>query len=133
MSRTRILLADDNSAILEHESQMLRDDGYEIVGRIADGASVRAGVEELRPDVVILDISMGEHNGIEICRDLQDHGFPGKVVFLTVLDDPDFVNAAIGAGGRGYVIKSRMTVDLEKAVQTALSQGIFISPPLLRR
>lgn len=132
MSRTRILLADDNQAIMEHESEMLRA-GYEIVGKIADGGSVCARVEDLRPDVVILDISMGEHCGLDICRELHDRGYLGEVVFLTVHEDPDFVSAAVGAGGKGYVIKSRMAADLKRAVKAAVSHRIFISPPLQER
>lgn len=129
MSRTRILLADDNLAILERESEMLCDT-CDIVGKIAEGAAVCAGVENLRPDVVILDITMGRHSGLDICRELHERGYLGEVVFLTVHEDPDFVTAAFGAGGRGYVIKSRMAADLRTAVEAALSDRIFVSPPL---
>jgi len=129
LSHARILLADDNSAILDHVSDMLGAD-YEIVGKVADGNSVCAAVEEFMPDLVVLDISMGERSGIEICRQLREQGYSGQIVFLTVHEDNDFVSAAIGAGGRGYVIKSRMSIDLETALKTVLADRIFISPPL---
>ena len=132
MSRTRILLADDNTAILEHESEILRQ-ACEIVGKITDGDSVCAGVEKLRPDLIILDISMGEHCGIDICRELYERGYFGQVVFLTVHEDPDFVHAAFVAGGKGYVVKSRMAEDLERAVKAAMSHTIFVSPSLQQR
>jgi DNA-binding NarL/FixJ family response regulator len=122
----RILLADDNTEILEHVSDMLRAN-YEIIGKIADGNLVCAEVENARPDLIVLDISMGECSGIEIARRLQEQGYAGEIVFLTVHEDPDFVSAAIGAGGRGYVIKSRMNVDLGLAVKAALSHRVFIS------
>jgi len=129
LSHARILLADDNTAILDHVSDMLGAD-YEIVGKVADGSSVCAAVEKFMPDLIVLDISMGERSGIEICRQLREQGYSGQIVFLTVHEDNDFVSAAIGAGGRGYVIKSRMSIDLETALKTVLADRIFISPPL---
>jgi DNA-binding NarL/FixJ family response regulator len=128
LSRVRILLADDNPAILSHVTEMLQTD-YQIVGAVTDENSVCMEVERLRPDLIVLDISMGARNGIEIAQHLREQGFAGEIVFLTVHEDPDFVSAAIGAGGRGYVIKSRMNVDLALAIRSVLSHRIFISPP----
>jgi DNA-binding NarL/FixJ family response regulator len=125
----RILLADDNAEILAHVSDMLRP-GYEIIGNVADGNLVCAEVKELRPDLIVLDISMGERSGIEIAQRLREQGYAGEIVFLTVHEDPDFVTAALGAGGRGYVIKSRMNGELGLAIQAALCHRIFISAPL---
>ncbi len=125
----RILLVDDNSEILDHVNDMLRSD-YEILGRVADGNVVCAEVKKLRPDLIVLDISIGENSGIEIAQRLREQGYAGEIVFLTVHEDPDFVNAALGAGGRGYVIKSRLNGDLGVAIQAALSHRIFISAPL---
>ena len=126
LSRARILLADDHTAILDHVSDMLKDD-YEVIGRLEDGNSVCSEVEKLRPDLVVLDISMGPCSGIEIARRLQEQGYMGEIVFLTVHEDPEFINAAIGAGGRGYVIKSRLNIDLAPAIKAALSHQVFIS------
>jgi len=129
MPRVRILLADDNPTIMDHVKAMLQAD-YQIIATVADGGSVCAEVAKLEPDLIVLDISMGDHSGIKIARQLHEQGYGGEIVFLTVHEDPDFVNAAIGAGGRGYVIKSRMNFDLGSAIESALSQQIFISPPL---
>lgn len=127
LSNVRVLLADDNTAILDHVSAMLKDD-YEIIGRVADGNLVCSEVEKLRPDLIVLDISLGDHSGIHIARRLQQQGYKGEIVFLTVHEDADFVNAAIGAGGRGYVIKSRINTDLEAALRAVLSHQVFVSP-----
>ena len=126
LSRARILLADDHAAILAYVSGMLEDD-YEVIGRVEDGKSVCSEVEKLRPDLVVLDISMGPCSGIEIARRLQEQGYTGEIVFLTVHEDLDFVSAAIGAGGRGYVIKSRVRLDLKPAVKAALLHRVFVS------
>jgi DNA-binding NarL/FixJ family response regulator len=128
-SRVRILLVDDNPAILNHVTKILQTD-YQIIGTVTDGNSVCTEVENLGPDLIVLDISMGTRSGIEIAQHLRDQGYSGEIVFLTVHEDPDFVSAAIGAGGRGYVIKSRMNVDLQLAVKSVLSHRIFVSTPL---
>lgn len=129
MSRTRILVVDDNVEILDHVSELLGAD-YDIIGKVEDGAFVFAEVARLKPNLIVLDISLGDRSGIEICRQLREQGYAGEIVFLTVHEDPDFVSAAIGAGGRGYVIKSRMTVDLDLAVKAALLHRVFVSHPL---
>jgi DNA-binding NarL/FixJ family response regulator len=129
LTHVRVLVADDNPDIMEHVSAMLPVE-YEIVGRVVEGKSVCDEVERLKPALVVLDISVGDCSGIEIARHLREQGYAGEIVFLTVHEDPDFVSAAIGAGGRGYVTKSRMNVDLRLAVKAVLSHRIFISAPL---
>ena len=126
LPRARILLADDHTAILNHVSDMLKDE-YDVIGTVADGTSVCSEVKKLKPDLVILDISMGSCSGIEIARQLQEQGYMGEIIFLTVHEDPDLVEAAIGAGGRGYVIKSSMSLDLKPAVEAALLHQVFVS------
>lgn len=127
--QTRILVADDNPAILNHVTAMLQAE-HEIIGTVTDENSVCTEVEKLEPDLIILDISMGARSGIEIAGSLRRQGYVGEIVFLTVHEDTDFVSAAIGAGGRGYVIKTRMNIDLKLAIESVLSNRIFVSPPL---
>ncbi len=126
MAPARILLADDNPNILANVERMLASD-YEIVGKLPDGESVLRDYDRLRPDLVVLDISMGELDGIEVASRLRDSGRHTKIIFLTVHDDQDFVSAAVGAGGSGYVVKSRMSTDLPAAVRAVLSGELFVS------
>jgi DNA-binding NarL/FixJ family response regulator len=72
---------------------------------------------------------LGECRGIAIAQQLRQQGYAAEVVFLTVHEDSDFVSAAT-CGGRRYVIKSRMEVDLGPALKAVISHRIFISPPL---
>lgn len=127
--RIRILFADDNLEVMNCEEEMLSPD-YDIVGKISDGNSICAEVERLSPDLVVLDISMGECSGIDVARKLQQRGYNGSVVFLTVHEDLEFVSAAMGAGARGYVVKSRMSLDLQAAVKAVSAKRFFISPCL---
>jgi DNA-binding NarL/FixJ family response regulator len=127
--RIRILLVDDSTDIMDHVSNMLRSD-YEVIGKISDGNAVCPEVASLNPDVVILDISMGNRSGIEIAQRLREQGYAREIIFLSVHEDPDFVTAAIGAGGRAYVTKPRMNEDLALAVESVLSRRVFVSAPL---
>jgi two-component system response regulator DegU len=129
---TTILLSDDNSAVLDHVGEMLnKEKSYKIVGAISDGRVVVREYLRLRPDVIILDISMGDVSGIDIARDLRDSGCGAKIIFLTVHEDSDYVNAGLGAGGSAYVVKSRLSQDLLAAISAVLSNKFFVSPNLL--
>jgi DNA-binding NarL/FixJ family response regulator len=130
--RTTILLADDNGAILDHVCKMLgKDKRFEVVAAVRDGTTVLLEYSRLRPDVMILDISMGELSGIDVARRLRDAGCRSKIIFLTVHEDSDFMNAALGAGGSAYVVKSRLSTDLIFAINAVLSDKIFVSASLL--
>jgi DNA-binding NarL/FixJ family response regulator len=131
-ARVRIMLADDNPAILAHASETLRAE-YDIVGQIATCDALYQEVAAQKPSVVVLDISMGTCSGIEVARRLADQGYGGHFVFLTMHEDTDLAAAAIGAGGRGYVVKSRMDVDLPLAIRAVLAHRIFISSALQHR
>jgi DNA-binding NarL/FixJ family response regulator len=127
-----ILLADDNSAVLDHVGSMLKKvKSYRVLGSILDGKAVLREYIRLRPDVIVLDISMGEHSGIDIARQLRDAGCSAKIIFLTVHEDRDYINAAIGAGGSAYVIKSRLNLDLLHAIKAVLSNKLFVSASLM--
>lgn len=132
MLRVSILLADDNSAVLDHVAKMVKSD-YDIVAMVSDGASVLAECQRFKPDVIVLDISMGDSSGIDVAQQLRDCGCRSKIVFLTVHEDSDFVTAAIGAGASAYVVKSRLSTDLISAIKAALSGKLFVSQSLLYR
>ena len=130
MSKVRILLADDNAAVLTLVTNVLEKD-YDIVAAVKEGETVVEQCLRLKPDVAVLDISMGDVNGIELARELRDSGCTSRVVFLTVHEDYDFVNAAIGAGALAYVVKSRLSTDLIPAVKAVLADKFFVSATLL--
>jgi DNA-binding NarL/FixJ family response regulator len=98
-----------------------------VVGAVSDGDAVLREYFRLRPDVIVLDISMGELSGIDVARTLVHSGCTAKIVFLTVHEDSDFLNAAMDAGGSAYVVKSRVSTDLTTAIEAALSGKHFVS------
>jgi DNA-binding NarL/FixJ family response regulator len=121
-----LLLADDNPALLSTLVQMLQAE-YKVVAALPNGTSVLDNIAVLRPDIVILDISLGDMTGFEVARRLQRDRCSAKIIFLTVHEDPDFVNAAFDIGARGYVFKSRVTEDLTRAISTVSEGGRFAS------
>ena len=74
---------------------------------------------------------MGEVSGIDVARQLRDSGCSAKIIFLTVHEDRDYINAAIGAGGSAYVVKSRLNSDLVTAIDAALANKLFVSANLM--
>jgi len=124
-----LLLADDNPALLTTLVEMLQT-GYRVLAALPNGTSVLDDIATLSPDIVILDISLGDMTGFELARRLKDRGCSAKIIFLTVHEDVDFVSAAFDIGASGYVFKSRVTEDLAKAINIVFNGGRFASVTL---
>lgn len=123
--RLRLLLADDNPAILDVMKHMLQKD-FDIVAAFSEGTSVVQEARSLAPDVIVLDISMGDLNGFEVTRQLLEQRCTAKIIFLTVHEELEFIRAAFDAGASGYVFKSRMHSDLRAAINTVRAGKVFI-------
>jgi DNA-binding NarL/FixJ family response regulator len=123
--RLRVLIGDDNPAMLEAVTQMLQDE-YQIVGALAEARAIVTQVPKLKPDILVLDISMGDMNGFEITRQLRSDLCRSKIIFLTVHEELEFIRAAFDAGASGYVFKSRMNKDLRTAINTVMNEKVFL-------
>jgi DNA-binding NarL/FixJ family response regulator len=121
-----LLLADDNIALLTTLVEMLQTK-YRVLAALPNGTSVLDDIAMLNPDLLILDISLGDLTGFEVARRLKESGCPAKIIFLTVHEDVDFVSAAFDIGASGYVFKSRVTEDLTKAIDVVFNGGRFTS------
>jgi DNA-binding NarL/FixJ family response regulator len=126
MTGKRVLLADDHTSVLSAVTKLLQE-SFEIVGMVSDGQAALDGVLALKPDLVVLDISMPGMSGIEVARELKRRGNKAKIVFLTVHEDTDILATCLAAGGLGYVVKVLMETDLVPAVNQALADREFIS------
>ncbi len=131
MNRARILIADDHQPIHERVRDLLQP-SYDVVGAVTNGIDLVDQAMSLCPELIVLDITMPGMTGIEVAHELRDLGLPAKLVFLTVHERVEFVHACLAEGALGYVIKSRLNVDLIPAIEQALSGHRFISPPLSR-
>jgi DNA-binding NarL/FixJ family response regulator len=128
----RILLADDHEHVIEKIIQLL-DSTYDIVGTVSDGQSLVRAVTLMKPDVLVVDITMPILNGIEAAKQLNEAGCESRIIFLTVHADADYVRACLASGAFGYVVKARMSSDLPRAIEEALAGRIFISPTTLEK
>jgi len=122
----RVLLADDLPEVHEKLIQLLRHD-FEIVGSAYDGEQAMEAAKTLNPDLLILDISMPLLNGIQVASRLRETNCKAKVIFLTVHEDQDYVEAAFSLGALGYVLKPRFTTDLIPAIEEVLQGRKFTS------
>ena len=124
-AKPRVLLADDHIARLESVSRLLADD-FDVVGLAGDGRQALDLARRLRPDVVVLDVSMPELDGIQTLEQLRRDGPETRVVFLTMHQDDELVSAAINGGAHGYVLKSRVHSDLIGAIDHALAGRLYV-------
>ena len=130
MTRARILIADNHKGMREQVECFLWRD-FEIVGSLEDGQSLVTAALRLKPDLCLMDISMPILNGIEAAHRLMGQGSLSKIVFLTVHEDEDFLQAAFRAGAAGYVIKRCLATDLRVAVEEVLAGKTFVSAALV--
>jgi DNA-binding NarL/FixJ family response regulator len=127
--RPRILVADDHLLIRERVTDLL-ENFFDVVATVTNGKDLLTEADNFAPDVIVLDITMPGLSGIGVAHRLRLNGSPAKLVFLTIHDQPQFVRRCMAEGAIGYVIKSRLESDLVRAIEEALSNRRFVSPPL---
>jgi len=130
MSRPRILLADDNVLIQEGLRRML-EPRHDIVGAVSDGRSLVEVAPHLKPDLIILDVSMPLLGGIEAARRIRKRLPRVSLLFLTVHNNPAYLREALGAGATGYILKSSTRQQILEAVKAALAGRQYISPGIV--
>jgi len=127
MTRPRVLLADDHSLLVEAFTKLLEPE-CDVVGAVQDGRALLAAAARLKPDVVVLDISMPLLNGLDAGRRLQETMPEVKLVFLTMNEDPDLVAEAFRIGGSAYLLKSSAASELFLAIQEACAGRAYVTP-----
>jgi DNA-binding NarL/FixJ family response regulator len=129
MKRVRILLADDHTLICSAFEKLL-EPHYEIAGSVGDGRALLKAAAELRPDVVLLDITMPLLNGLDAGRELKKMMPAVKLIYLTMNADSDFAVEALRAGASAYVLKNSESSELLQAINDALKGISFVSPQI---
>jgi DNA-binding NarL/FixJ family response regulator len=125
----RILIADDHEVVRRGLKGLLESHAeWQIAGEAGNGLEVVQKATELKPDVVVLDITMPELNGLEAARRIHKVLPQIEVLFLTVHDSEQMVREALDAGGRGYLLKSDAGRDLLAAVESVRQHKFFLSP-----
>ena len=127
MTKPRLLIADDHKIFAEGLKRLLNAD-FDIVGVVADGRELVAAAEKLRPDVMVVDISMPLLNGIEAVIQIKKVHPEIKVVFLTMHPDVAYAVSAFKAGASGYVLKHSAPDELVTAIREGLKGRTYVTP-----
>jgi DNA-binding NarL/FixJ family response regulator len=129
MKRTRVLLADDHPLTLEGLRAFL-EPHFESVGTVTDGRALVDAALRLKPDLIILDITMPLLNGIDAAVQIKKSLPEVKLLFVTMHVNPAYLEAALNAGGTGYVLKSAAREELLGAIKSVLNGRIYVTPTL---
>lgn len=117
---------DDHPIVREGLRTVLqRQAGCEVVGEASDGIEALDKLERLRPDILVLDVTMPRMNGLEVCRVAKKKRPELEVLFVTQHDSPQMMREALGAGAKGYVVKSNAARDLLEAVEVVSQHRVF--------
>jgi DNA-binding NarL/FixJ family response regulator len=127
MNGTRVLLADDHTLVLGALEKLLSEE-CDVVGQVSDGRALVAAAEELKPDVVVLDISMPLLNGVEAARQIKQKLRNVKLVFLTMNEDADLAAEAFRAGASAYLLKRSATSELPLAIREVMQGRSYVTP-----
>ncbi len=127
MNRPRILIADDHKLLVEAFVSLLENDA-EVVGKVLNGRALLKEAPRLKPDIIVLDISMPKLNGLEAGQQIKQMMPDVKLIFLTMHEDPDLAVEAFRLGASGYLLKSSAASELFRAVQEVSRGRAYVTP-----
>src|ERR1700758_236298 len=129
--RPRILIADDHALIAELCKRLLETE-FEVVGTVGDGRALVRAASVLKPDVIVVDITMPVLNGIDAACQVKQELRAVKVIYLTMNPDPEIAAEAFRRGASGYLLKTCATSEMVAAVRAVLQGGSYMSATLSR-
>ena len=126
----RLMLADDHKMLREGLRRSMAERGFEVIGEARDGAEAVDLAAALRPDVILMDVSMPELDGVEATRQVKQRVPETRIVMLTMHADQDVLAEAIRAGANGYLVKDCSTDEIASAIETVAGGETALSPRL---
>ena len=127
----RIVIADDHPIMRQGLRQVIEmEPDLNVVGEAGDGSEALRVIEQLRPDVAILDVDMPHQDGFQVARELAARGNPAAVIFLTIHSEEQMFHAALDLGARGYVLKDSAVDDIVMAIRQVAAGQTFTSLPI---
>lgn len=126
MSKPRVLLADDHALVLEGFKKLL-EEHCQVVGAVEDGRALLDAAKRLRPDIVVMDISMPQLNGLDAARRLRKIVPHTRLIFVTVHADPDYVTQAFKAGASAYLLKRSAASELSQAIDAVKKGNYYVT------
>jgi DNA-binding NarL/FixJ family response regulator len=132
MRRSTVLLADDHAIVQEGLARLLKDNDFDVVGAVGDGALLIDAAKRLRPDVIVTDLSMPGLSGLDVLARLKAEGVDSKVIVLTMHNDANLATIAMRGGAAGYLLKESAGEELLTAIRQALQGRVYLTPALTR-
>lgn len=126
-------MADDHALFRESTKAILERDGFNVVGEASDGATALHLVQELAPDVAVLDISMPLINGIEVVKEIRRNAPDTHTVLLTIHEDEIYMTEALRAGVQGYLLKTQTDSELVQSIRAVSLGAIYLAPGISQR
>ena len=128
----RLLIVDDHEVVRRGVRALLLEHAdYEVCGEAVDGQDALDKARELKPDLIVMDVSMPRLNGLEATRQVRSILPDCEVLILSQHENPEMARQALKAGARGYVVKSSISKDLLAAVSKASRREYFFDPAIL--
>ena len=124
--KLKLLVVEDHPDMRARVVSLLQRD-FDVVGSVASGTAAVEAENKLKPDILILDVSLPILDGVQVAKYLKAQGCKAKIVFMTASGDADQMNACLDAGGDAYVWKTMMGSDLSYAIKEVLAGRTFVS------
>lgn len=127
-----VMITDDHSMIREGLKQLLELEGdFKVVAEAADGVECISKLEEVTPDVLLLDINMPNMNGLEVLQKMKEKKIKVKVLVLTIHSEVEYLLKAVDIGVNGYLLKDSESAELKKAINAVVNGDNYIQPSLI--
>jgi DNA-binding NarL/FixJ family response regulator len=127
---TTIVVADDHPAMLASVSAILERNGFDVVGRAADGQQAVALIDSLKPNIALVDVRMPRLSGIEVAIQAASVSPETSIIFYTAFGDRALLSEALDVGARGFVLKEAPLSDLVRAVERVVAGEAYVDPVL---
>lgn len=128
MNKIRIFIADDHKILRDGLIAVIESEkNYQVIGQASNGQEAVENIEELNPDVAIVDINMPLLNGIEVTKEIRKFNKNIKIIILTMFNDSENIKDAIAAGANGYMLKMSDMDELFLAIDTVLKEGRYLN------
>ncbi len=124
----RVVLADDHVLVRQGLKSLLEREGFQVVAEASDGQEALRHAQSLKPEILVMDISMPILNGLEAARQICLSSPQIKTILLTQHDEEQYLSEALEAGVKGYVLKSQVASDLINAMRQVSRGGVYLSP-----
>ena len=131
MSIPRVLIVEDHQVVAEGLARLLAD-RFDVVETVQDGRFAVEAAVRIRPDIILLDLSLPNVSGLEVLRQLAGHGLAAKTIVLTMHADPTLAVEALRTGASGFVLKEASGDEVLSALQVVLQGGTYLASRLTK-